>query len=91
MADLPQELIREVQKHTGRPWWNGQAYADSVGYHALAVLTYRSALAIGKTIEQLRAMQAYEQSDALRKIAAEMKARAAVLIAPDVRAKLDAE
>lgn len=29
---LPPGLIAEIQRHTGSPWWNGEAYAQSVGY-----------------------------------------------------------
>ncbi len=68
MTDLPQHLIVEIQKHTNMPWWNGEVYAGSVGYHAL---DYKAKLCVESMywlINQLRYKKLYEESDALRLI-----------------------
>jgi hypothetical protein len=72
-AELPQALIVEVQRHTGFPWWNGEAYAEYKGYPQAIRANERE---IGRAtddicdvIEWLRKDRLFAQADRLRTIA----------------------
>lgn len=73
---LPPELVQQIQAHTNTPWWNGEAYADFVGYPQQIMRlesATRSAIDdIGDVIDWLREDKHYAQSDRLRAIANRM-------------------
>jgi len=81
VSELPQHLIREVQKYTNAPWWNGEAYADFVGYRSLAIGVAKRCDEIDAIIEQLRAAKQYEQADALRVIVTGLRSQSRALLA----------
>ena len=66
--DLPPELITEIQKYTGVPWWNGRAYVAYRGYdkHVRdSYLTFKR----GRELEaRIRDAGLFEYSDHLRDI-----------------------
>ena len=69
---LPHDLIMQIQNHTGFPWWNGQAYAEYVGYPqriTVYEVAMRSALSdMSQVIEALRSEKLFAHSDNLRAI-----------------------
>ena len=68
--DLPNELIIQVQRHTGYPWWNGEAYAWFKGYPQKITLAIEE---LESLIEELRGKEDYEISDRLRLPLAHLK------------------
>ena len=73
MKDLPPHLIQLVQRHTGTPWWNGEAYAEHVGYPQriwrAKTACQLAADDLRDVINALRSEQNFTMSDRLRTIA----------------------
>lgn len=71
--ELPHDLVREVQKHTGFPWWNGETYARFVGYpQRIWVMESGLGMAIddlADVMEALREERNFVLSDRVRTIA----------------------
>ena len=86
MSELSPALISEIQKHTGFPWWNGHAYAESKGYpqkiKAMNSDMGRAVDDLFDLMEVLRAEKNYEGADRLRTIIGRL-ARARTAIAED--------
>ncbi len=69
MDDLPNHLISEIQKYTNAPWWNGQAYVEFKGYHALAIRAAKARSELDTIIAELRQTKDYAMADRLRSVA----------------------
>lgn len=70
------DLIRQIQDHTGFPWWNGEAYAGFMGYPQqiwkLKCEFRRAIDDLSDVVELLRNEKHFAEADRLRAIAARM-------------------